>query len=694
MVSQNYSVESFQKINELNGLFTGNIDNEDHFGVSIDNIGDLDGNGVNDLAVGAFSDDDGGHNRGAVWILFLDNNDNVISHTKISDTSGGFTGVLDNNDRFGGAVSYLGDLNGDGFIEIAVGADYDGDGGFWHGAVWILSLNTDGSVNSHSKISDTEGDFTGFINGDAIFGTDIENIGDLNGDGMDDLAVGSRRDNDGGGNEGALWVLFMNTDFTVNSYQKISETEGGFLAALDFEDYFGGSVTNIGDLNGDGVIDLVVGAYRDDDGGTNSGSFYILFLNSDGTVNSYQKVSNNQGNLDATISSNALFGESIDGVVDIDEDGKIELVVGAMRQINPTLNVPTGAFFIIELNSDGTVSEEHLYTYAENCFSGELENNDLFGGSVSFLSATNGDIKIAAGAYYDSENGYRKGAAWILTLGEVLFSLESHTDLTSCGSDDGTITISGLTSGISYTIAYFHNSVAETLTITADASGNYIITGLESGSYDSIVVTEDVSGCTDNLGQIILDEPDLELSISSTDLTSCGSDDGTITISGLTSGNSYTITYLHNSVTETLIITADASGNYIIIGLEVGIYDSILIREDVTDCTDDLDQLELMCFEDELKCVETNLFFSPNNDGFNDFLVIPCIEYYDNNSLKIFNRYGVIVYESNNYFNNWDGKPNKGIFKTSNVLPVGTYFFVLSAENISSDVIGWVYINY
>ena len=210
--SQNYDVSDYQKINETNGGFTGTLNDYDSWGIAIDNIGDLDGNGTNDLAVGAYTDDDGGFNRGAVWILFLDANNQVINNTKISDTSGNFTGVLDNDDRFGGSVSYLGDLNSDGLIELAVGADYDGDGGYWHGAVWILSLNNDGTVNSHVKISDTQGGFNGFINGDAIFGTDMEVIGDLNNDGITDLAVGSRRDADGGSRRGAVWILFMNAD--------------------------------------------------------------------------------------------------------------------------------------------------------------------------------------------------------------------------------------------------------------------------------------------------------------------------------------------------------------------------------------------------------------------------------------------------------------------------------------------------
>ncbi|KJD31528.1 hypothetical protein PK35_14050 [Tamlana nanhaiensis] len=145
--------------------------------------------------------------------------------------------------------------------------------------------------------------FTGDIVDDAVFGTDIENIGDLNRNGIDDLAVGSRRDNAGGGNEGALWILFMNRDFTVANYQKINEIQGGFNTSLEYEDYFGGSVANIGDLDGDGIVDLVVGSYRDDDGATNAGSFYVLFLNADGTVKSKSKVSNTSGGLNTNISS-------------------------------------------------------------------------------------------------------------------------------------------------------------------------------------------------------------------------------------------------------------------------------------------------------------------------------------------------------------------------------------------------------
>lgn len=121
----------------------------------------------------------------------------------------------------------------------------------------------------------------------ARFGAALAPIGDWNLDGVPDLAVGSWRDPDGGRGRGAVWILFLWSDGTVRSHQKISDLHGGFQGHLDTDDFFGVSVTRMTDLDQDSIYELAVGAYSDDDGGSARGAVWILFMHIDGTVKSH-----------------------------------------------------------------------------------------------------------------------------------------------------------------------------------------------------------------------------------------------------------------------------------------------------------------------------------------------------------------------------------------------------------------------
>ena len=144
-----------------------------------------------------------------------------------------------------------------------------------------LTAQSLGLVPGHQKISATQGGFGGVLLDYDVLGRAVANVGDVDGDGVNDLAVSALGDDDGnptlvcdlGGflfncaETGAVWILFMNPDGTVRAEQKISPLQGGFTGAIDERDFFGLRLAGLGDLDGDGVPDLAVGAPGDDDGG-------------------------------------------------------------------------------------------------------------------------------------------------------------------------------------------------------------------------------------------------------------------------------------------------------------------------------------------------------------------------------------------------------------------------------------------
>jgi fibronectin type 3 domain-containing protein len=410
------TVKGYQKISDTAGNFTAILDDGDVLGGSVAGLGDLDGDGINDVAVGAYIDDDGGTDRGAVYVLFMNSDGTVKSYQKISDTAGSFTATLDDVDLFGISMAILGDLDGDGVVDLVVGAHSDDDGGTSRGAVYILFMNSDGTVKSYQKISDTEGNFMAPLEDIDHIGISVAALGDLDGDGVTDLAVGSYQDDDGGTDRGAVYVLFMQTDGTVKSYQKISDTAGNFAAILDDDDEFSRSLAALGDLDGDGVTDLAVGTFHDDDGGTDRGAVYVLFMNTNGTVKSYQKISDTEGNFGAALDDSDRFGVSVAAPGDVDRDGIADMIVGANEE--NVSGASRGAVYVLFMNSDGTVKSYQKISDAEGGFAAPLADGDNFGFSATALGDLDADgvTDLAVGAYGDDDGGTDRGAVYVLFL--------------------------------------------------------------------------------------------------------------------------------------------------------------------------------------------------------------------------------------------------------------------------------------
>jgi hypothetical protein len=225
------------------------------------------------LAVGAPRDRDGGGNRGALFLLGIGDDGRVKTRSKISQTAGGFGGALIGGDHFGSSVASLGDLDGDGNEDLAVGAE----GASGSGAVWILFLAADGSVADEVEIDGTTGGFGGVLGPNGRFGASVARLDDLDGDGVPELAVGAPDDDTRGSDQGAVWILFLRRDGTVRDELKLAERTGGFRGQLSVLVRFGTSLTSA-ELDGNGVQDLLVGASGDGDFGLYAGAAWALEL--------------------------------------------------------------------------------------------------------------------------------------------------------------------------------------------------------------------------------------------------------------------------------------------------------------------------------------------------------------------------------------------------------------------------------
>jgi len=396
-----------QKVTEGVGGFAGSLAAEDAFGRSVAPLGDLNGDGATEVAVGAFRDDvDGKAEAGSVWIVSLETDGTVSTQTQITENSGGFGGTLAAGDQFGVSVAALGDVNGDGVEDLAVGARFDSEAGENRGAVWILFLNADGTVDGGIKIDDGDAGLQ-LSNGDK-FGQEVAS-GDVDGDGTTELAVGATGTNDG---EGGVWILSLEPGGSAASASRIDGGSPGL--SLDESDDFGFSIAPLGPLGGAGKSALAVGAFRDDDGSTNAGALWIVTLNPDETVAGAQKISATAGGFTGTLDSKDRFGAAAADLGDLNGNGVPDVAVGAYLDDDGSPNA--GALWILYLNADGTVAGHKKISATAGGFTGTLAGGDHFGISVASLGRFDGDAvpDLVVGAFQDDEAATNAGAFWVL----------------------------------------------------------------------------------------------------------------------------------------------------------------------------------------------------------------------------------------------------------------------------------------
>ncbi|UCC44407.1 MAG: FG-GAP repeat protein [Candidatus Zixiibacteriota bacterium] len=213
----------------------------DYFGLQTFGAGDVNNDGFDDLIVGAYLNNAGGTDAGRAYVFSGETGDALYVFT--GEAAG---------DWLGHSVGSAGDVNGDGFDDLLVAATHAGSDS---GRVYVFSGQTGDTIHV----------FTGEAAGDQ-FGYGVASAGDVNGGGFPDLIVGANFNDAGGYDAGRAYVFSGETGDML--YVFTGEAAG---------DQFGWGAYSAGDVNGDDLPDLIVGAPHNDAGGYDAGRAYVFF---------------------------------------------------------------------------------------------------------------------------------------------------------------------------------------------------------------------------------------------------------------------------------------------------------------------------------------------------------------------------------------------------------------------------------
>ncbi len=359
-------------------------------GHSVTFAGDLNGDGFGDIAVGAFGYDGGATNSGAVFVYF----GGAGAFNTVADTvlTSGLANV-----RMGSSVGAAGDLNGDGFGDLIIGAVEYNNGQTQEGAAFvylggagnILDNGVDGHLENNQAAS--------------FMGGSVAGVGDVNGDGFADVAVGAAAwDATPNGNEGRVFVYYGGTGTSFDTTADVTLFSSQVGAA------FGSSVSG-GDINADGFADIIVGSVLYDNGEADEGNAFAYFgsavfdIVTDGTLQSNQV--------------GAQLGASVSVVGDVNGDGYADVLIGAPAYSNGEAGEGAAMLWL------GGIG-----TSINNIVDGVLEGGQIgaaMGRSVGSADDVNGDgftdVLVGADSYDTAQAN--SGAAFLFLGGAGTFNI-------------------------------------------------------------------------------------------------------------------------------------------------------------------------------------------------------------------------------------------------------------------------------
>ena len=373
----------------------------DRSGYAVSAAGDINGDGIDDLIIGANRADPNGNSSGRSYVVF-GSATGLPNPFNLSDLNGSNGFVLNGEaagDRSGISVSGAGDINGDGIDDLIIGASRADPNGSYSGRSYVV-FGSDTGLPNPFNLSSLNGSNGFVLNGEAEFdlsGRPVSAAGDINDDGIDDLVIGAdAADPNDNMNAGRSYVVF-GSDIVLPNPFELSDVNGGNGIELNgetAEDRSGDSVSSAGDINDDGIEDLIIGAFGAESNGSNAGRSYVVFGTDSGLSNPFELSSLNGLNgfvLNGEASSD-FSGYSVSAAGDINGDGIDDLAIGANRA-DPNGNNNAGRSYVV-FGSDGGLSNPFELSSLNGLngfvLNGEAADDDS-GASVSGAGDINGD---------------------------------------------------------------------------------------------------------------------------------------------------------------------------------------------------------------------------------------------------------------------------------------------------------------